>query len=142
MTSTALRQACPPGTCDCDRDALLDSPDADARILRLTLHEEKRLLARLESISTLSELEHLQQRMHEQLGIRLMIGPGLKEVRSLRGIGMQFEPQRGLCRNAASAAKPENRSRRRYGEACRHTQKSCLISSTVRICCAMPKRSQ
>ncbi|MGB3596133.1 hypothetical protein ACS8E9_11055 [Pseudomonas neustonica] len=98
MTSTALRQACPPGTCDCDRDALLDSPDADARILRLTLHEEKRLLARLESISTLSELEHLQQRMHEQLGIRLMIGPGLKEVRSLRGIGMQFEPQRGLCR--------------------------------------------
>ena len=98
MTSTALRQACPPGTCDCDRDALLDSPDADARILRLTLHEEKRILARLESISTLSELEHLQQRMHEQLGIRLMIGPGLKEVRSLRGIGMQFEPQRGLCR--------------------------------------------
>ncbi|MBA6421068.1 hypothetical protein [Pseudomonas sp. 5Ae-yellow] len=98
MTSTALRQACPPGTCDCDRDALLDSPDADARILRLTLHEEQRLLARLESISTLSELEHLQQRMHEQLGIRLMIGPGLKEVRSLRGIGMQFEPQRGLCR--------------------------------------------
>ena len=77
---------------------MLDSPDADARILRLTLHEEKRLLARLESISTLSELEHLQQRMHEQLGIRLMIGPGLKEVRSLRGIGMQFEPQRGLCR--------------------------------------------
>lgn len=98
MTSTALRQACPPGTCDCDRDALLTDPTADTRILRLTLHEEKRLLARLESVTSLPELEHLQQRMHEQLGIRLMIGPGLKEVRSLRGIGMQFEPQRGLCR--------------------------------------------
>jgi len=98
MTSSALRQACPPGTCDCDREALLDDPTADARILRLTLHEEKRLLARLESIATLEELEHLQKRMQEQLGIRLQIGPGLNEVRSMRGIGFQFAPQPGLCR--------------------------------------------
>lgn len=99
MTSNPpLRQSCPPGTCDCDRDAMLDDPTADTRILRLTLHEEKRLLARLESISTLTELEHLQQRMQEQLGIRLQIGPGLNEVRSMRGIGFQFAPQPGLCR--------------------------------------------
>lgn len=98
MTSPALRQACPPGTCDCDRDALLDDPTADTRILRLTLHEEKRLLARLEGITTLTELEHMQQRMQEQLGIRLQIGPGLNEVRSMRGIGFHFAPQPGLCR--------------------------------------------
>lgn len=98
MTSNALRQPCPPGTCDCDRDALVDDPAADARILRLTLHEEKRLLVRLESITDLPELEKLQQRMQEQLGIVLEIGPGLNEVRSTRGIGFRFAPLSGLCR--------------------------------------------
>lgn len=98
MTSNALRQPCPPGTCDCDRDALVDDPAADARILRLTLHEEKRLLVRLESITDLPELEMLQQRMYEQLGIVLEIGPGLNEVRTMRGIGFRFAPQAGLCR--------------------------------------------
>ncbi|MGY8812767.1 MAG: hypothetical protein ACKVK5_17245 [Pseudomonadales bacterium] len=98
MTSNALRQPCPPCTCDCDRDALVDGPAADARILRLTLHEEKRLLVRLESITDLPELEMLQQRMYEQLGIVLEIGPGLNEVRTMRGIGFRFAPQAGLCR--------------------------------------------
>ena len=99
MTSSpTLRQPCPPGTCDCDRDALVDGPAADARILRLTLHEEKRLLVRLESITDLPELEMLQQRMYEQLGIVLEIGPGLNEVRTMRGIGFRFAPQAGLCR--------------------------------------------
>ena len=100
MTTAPLRQPCPPGTCDCDRDRLLDNPEADHRILRLTLHEEKRLLARLESITSLDELEHLQGRMEQQLGIRLRIGPGHNEVRSMRGISIQFEPQPGLCRKA------------------------------------------
>jgi len=103
MTSTALRQSCPPGTCDCDRDVLLEDPSADARILRLTLHEERRLVERLESVTSLQELEHLQQRMQEQLGIRLQIGPGIDEIRVIRGIGMVFAPQPGLCRKTRKA---------------------------------------
>ncbi|GGE57507.1 hypothetical protein GCM10007421_35170 [Halopseudomonas oceani] len=99
MTTTpATRQPCPPGTCDCDRDTLAGQANADPRILRLTLHEEKRLLARLEAITTLEELEHLQLRMYQQLGIRLVITPGFGEVRSVHGINIQLLPQPGLCR--------------------------------------------
>ncbi len=103
MNSTALRQSCPPGTCDCDRDRLLEDPSADARILRLTLHEERRLIERLENVASLQELEHLQQRMAEQLGIGLTIGPGIEELRVIRGIGMAFAPQPGLCRKTRKA---------------------------------------
>ncbi|MEO1829632.1 MAG: hypothetical protein ABGX82_12525 [Pseudomonas sp.] len=99
MTTTpATRQPCPPGTCDCDRDTLAGQANADPRILRLTLHEEKRLVARLEAISTLEELEHLQLRMYEQLGMRLAIDTGVGEVRSVRGIDIKLLPQPGLCR--------------------------------------------
>ena len=99
MTTTpATRQPCPPGTCDCDRDTLAEQANADPRILLLTLHEEKRLLARLEAISTLQELERMQLRMYEQLGIRLAIDTGFGEVRSVRGIGIRLLPQPGLCR--------------------------------------------
>lgn len=99
MTPTApLRPSCPPGTCDCDRDRLLADPQTDPRILRLTLHEEKRLLERLEGVTSLDELEHLQRRMQAQLGIRLQISPGHNEVRSMRGISIQLLPQPGLCR--------------------------------------------
>ena len=99
MTTTpATRQPCPPGTCDCDRDTLVEQANADPRILLLTLHEEKRLLARLEAISTLEELERMQLRMYEQLGIRLAIDTGFGEVRSVRGIGIRLLPQPGLCR--------------------------------------------
>ncbi|UJJ31986.1 hypothetical protein [Halopseudomonas maritima] len=99
MTTTpATRQPCPPGTCDCDRDTLVEQTNVDPRILLLTLHEEKRLLARLEAISTLEELEHMQLRMYQQLGIRLAIDTGFGEVRSLRGIGIRLLPQPGLCR--------------------------------------------
>jgi len=99
MRSTpTLRQPCPPGTCTCRRDDLLATPGADLRILRLTQHEEKRLLQRLESIASLAELEHLRRRMDEQLGIRLSIEPGASEVRSMRGIAIEFAEQPGLCR--------------------------------------------
>ncbi len=43
---------------------------AGLRILRLTCQEEKRLLERLENIESLNDRGKLQQRMHEQLGIR------------------------------------------------------------------------
>ncbi len=99
MTSALpIRNPCPPGTCICGRDELLDSPTADLRSLRLTLMEEKRLLERLENIQSLQELEHMQRRLFDQLGIRLEIAPKTTEVRSLRGIGIHIEERPGLCR--------------------------------------------
>ncbi|MEQ7922132.1 hypothetical protein ABQX22_23250 [Xanthomonas sp. WHRI 1810A] len=92
------RQPCPPGACDCQRERLLETPEADLRILWLTRVEEKRLLERLENISSLADLEHMQQRMHEQLGIRLHIAPGFNEVRTVRGIGFQIDTLPGMCR--------------------------------------------
>ena len=98
MTTLALRSPCPPGTCTCRRDELLAAPGADVRILRLTLHEERRLLERLENVQSLADLEHVQRLMFEQLGIRLSITPGHGEVRSVRGIAIDFAEQPGLCR--------------------------------------------
>jgi len=49
-----VRTECPPGACVCDRDALLQAPDGDTRILQLTQTEEKKLLTRLEGITSLA----------------------------------------------------------------------------------------
>ena len=96
--SPPLRQPCPPGACDCGRDALLENPGADLRILLLTRREEKRLLERLERLQSLEDLERLQQRMYEQLGLRLHIAPGFNEVRTMRGFEIRIDPLPGLCR--------------------------------------------
>ena len=93
-----IRTECPPGACVCDRDALLSEPDADLRVMRLTREEEKRLLHRLENLSSLDDLRRMQARMEEQLGIRLSIGTSPNEVRTLRGILILVHEQRGLCR--------------------------------------------
>lgn len=98
-----IRQSCPPGTCTCRRDELLEAPGADVRILLLTRHEENRLLERLANVQSLEELERLQQRMFEQLGIRMTIAPGHNEVRSVRGIAVEFAEQPGLCRKTRPA---------------------------------------
>ncbi len=99
MTTTPpIRQPCPPGACDCGRDPLLETPGADVRILFLTRSEEKRLVERLENLQSLSDLERLQQRMYEQLGIRVDIVPSFNEVRTMRGIGINLSEQPGLCR--------------------------------------------
>ncbi|MET1080959.1 MAG: hypothetical protein ABWY06_23340 [Pseudomonas sp.] len=92
------RSPCPPGACDCQREQLLDTPGADLRVLCLTRQEEQRLLDRLENIQSLADLEHLQRRIYEQLGIRLNIAPGANEVRSMRGIAIQIDALPGLCR--------------------------------------------
>ncbi|KJZ46138.1 MULTISPECIES: hypothetical protein [Pseudomonas] len=97
-TTAAIRSPCPPGACDCGRDPLLETPGADLRILFLTRNEEKRLIERLENLQSLSDLEHLQRRMLEQLGIRVDIAPGFNEVRTMRGIGIQVGELPGLCR--------------------------------------------
>jgi hypothetical protein len=101
--SLPIRSPCPPGACICGRERLLDTPGADLRILRLTRPEEKRLLERLENIESLADLEHLQRRLYEQLGIRLEIAPGFNEVRSMRGIAIHLDELPGLCRKTRQA---------------------------------------
>ena len=104
MTATFQnRQTCPPGACICGRDGLLDNPAADLRFLRLTRPEEKRLLERLESLDSFNDLERIQQRMAEQLGIHLHVAPGRNEVRSMRGIAVQIDELPGLCRKTRQA---------------------------------------
>jgi hypothetical protein len=102
-TSALIRQPCPPGACDCGRDPLLETPGADVRILFLTRAEEKRLVERLENLQSLQDLEHLQRRMFEQLGIRVAIAPGFNEVRTMRGIGIHIDELPGLCRKTRAA---------------------------------------
>ncbi|NKQ10578.1 hypothetical protein [Pseudomonas sp. SST3] len=96
--SAPIRPPCPPAACICGREQLLATPDSDLRILRLTRHEENRLLERLENMSSLDDLEHMQQRIFHQLGIRLEIAPGSNEVRSMRGIRIELAELPGLCR--------------------------------------------
>ncbi|AOY90833.1 hypothetical protein BKK79_02650 [Cupriavidus sp. USMAA2-4] len=98
-----IRTGCPPGACICGRDALLEDPRADLRILRLTREEEKRLIARLESLASLEDLRRMEQRMFEQLGIVLTVTPSANEVRTTRGIAIQVAEQPGLCRKTRQA---------------------------------------
>ncbi len=83
--------------------SLLETPGADLRILRLTRAEEKILLARLEQLKDLADLKRLQQRMYEQLGIRVDVAPGFNEVRTMRGIAIQIDELPGLCRKTRAA---------------------------------------
>ncbi|WP_145013060.1 hypothetical protein [Pseudomonas oryzihabitans] len=94
----SLRAPCPPGVCTCEREAVLADPGADARALLLNRQEEQRLLDRLEAIASTAELQRLQQRLQEQLGIRLEVRPGPGEVRSARGMLIELQPRPGLCR--------------------------------------------
>jgi hypothetical protein len=93
-----IRKECPPGACVCGRDDLLNDPQGDIRILRMTREEEKRLIERIENITSFEELKRIGDRMYEQLGIVLQIGPGPREVRTVRGISIQLAEQPGLCR--------------------------------------------
>ncbi|MDH0648715.1 hypothetical protein N5D48_18310 [Pseudomonas sp. GD03858] len=102
MTSQPpLRHPCPPGACDCGRERLVDGPQR--RILLLTREEEKRLVERLENLRDLEDLQRLQLRLYEQLGIRVHITPGFNEVRTMRGIVIELEAQPGLCRKTRQA---------------------------------------
>ena len=98
-----IRKECPPGACVCDRDRLLADPHGDIRILQLTRDEEKKLLARIETISSYAQLQDIANRMQAQLGIVLRITPSSREVRSVRGIGIQFAEHPGLCRKTRQA---------------------------------------
>ena len=98
-----IRNPCPPGACQCDRERLLADPASDKRVLALTREEEKRLLARLEAIGTLPELKHMVERMQQLLGIELQIAPGPNEVRTTRGFQIQVADRPGLCRKTRLA---------------------------------------
>jgi hypothetical protein len=76
---------------------------ADRRLLLLTRVEERRLLERLERLASLEDLQHMQQRMQAQLGIRVQVEPGFNEVRSMRGIDIEVAPLPGLCRKSRQA---------------------------------------
>ncbi|GAB5346835.1 MULTISPECIES: hypothetical protein [Pseudomonas] len=98
-----IRQPCPPGVCVCDREQLLQTPDADLRVLSLTRQEEKKLIERLEDLKSLQDLEHMQQRMYELLGIRVHVAPGHTEVKSMRGILITLDELPGMCRKTRQA---------------------------------------
>ncbi|MFK3795675.1 MULTISPECIES: hypothetical protein [unclassified Pseudomonas] len=102
-TPMPIRSPCPPGACVCDRERLLETAGADRRILHLTRQEEKRLLDRLENITTLDDLKHMQQRMFELLGLRVDVAPGFNEVRTMRGIAIDIAELPGLCRKTRTA---------------------------------------
>ncbi|MFC5473702.1 hypothetical protein [Paraherbaspirillum soli] len=93
-----IRKECPPGACTCDRDGLLNDPGGDLRILRLTMADEKKLITRIENISSYADLKHIEVRMQAQLGIVLQINPGSREVRTVRGLNIQLVERPGLCR--------------------------------------------
>ena len=93
-----VRKECPPGACACGRDALLLDPQGDVRILRLTLEEEKRLIARIDSIASHADLALLQERMLASLGIALHIAPRSQVVRTVRGLSIELAERPGLCR--------------------------------------------
>jgi len=93
-----MRVECPPGACVCERERLLADPQADVRILRLTREEEKKLLARIESITSYAELMLIGERMRQQLGVGLRISPSIHEVRTVRGFNIQLDDVPGLCR--------------------------------------------
>ena len=101
--SASLRSPCPPGACICGREQLLPTPDTDLRILNLTRQAEKVLIERLENMQSFGDLEHMRRRMYEQLGIEVLIDPGVTEVRSMRGIAIHLAEQPGLCRQTRQA---------------------------------------
>lgn len=103
LASFPLRSECPPGACTCGRDALLQDPQADLRIMYLTRAEEKRLVQRLESLVSLADLHHMQQLMQKQLGLELQIHTSGREVRTLRGITILVVERPGLCRKTRQA---------------------------------------
>lgn len=98
-----IRKECPPGACDCQRESLLGDPQADLRVLRLTREEEKRLLERIEAISSYGELMRIGQRLDEQLGVTVSIAPGPNEVRTVRGFQIVLGERPGLCRKTRQA---------------------------------------
>lgn len=98
-----LRIQCPPGACNCGREALLANPAGDLRVLRLTRDDEKRLLVRLESLTSLADLRYMEVQIEQKLGVQIEITISPNVVRTLRGITIRVMAQPGLCRKTRQA---------------------------------------
>lgn len=97
------RTECPPGLCVCNRDALLNDPQGDTRILMLTREQEKKLVDRIDCVRSYEELLSVGKQMFDKLGIVLTIRPSVHEVRTVRGIQILLAEQPGLCRKTRQA---------------------------------------
>ncbi|MES2018903.1 MAG: hypothetical protein V4484_20620 [Pseudomonadota bacterium] len=98
-----VRIECPPGLCVCERERLLADPLADTRILMLTREQEKKLLERIERVTSYAELQYVGKLMFDQLGIELHIAPAAREVRTVRGLAIVLRELPGLCRKTRQA---------------------------------------
>jgi hypothetical protein len=76
----------------------MNGPPDDVRILMLTQEEEKKLIARIENIASYADLKNIEERMQAQLGITLRITPGMREVRTVRGLNILLIERPGLCK--------------------------------------------
>ncbi len=97
MFSTPIRKECPPGACSCDRDRLLATEGADIRVLMLTKEQEKKLIARIESVADYDDLMHVRNLIYKQLGVTLSIRPSQHGVRTVLGLSIQLDERPGLC---------------------------------------------
>ena len=79
------------------------APGSEAPSEMLWYVEEKKLIERLERISSLGDLEHMLQRIEQQLGVTIPSAPGSNEVRTMRGIAIRLADQPGLCRKTRQA---------------------------------------
>ncbi|BCL74981.1 hypothetical protein JHS3_07170 [Jeongeupia sp. HS-3] len=98
-----IRNPCPPGACVCGRDALLDDPFADCRVLLLTRDDERKLVERIARARDYADLQQVCARIEAQLGVVLRIRPGPNEVRTALGFEIAFDPHPGLCRKTQQA---------------------------------------
>lgn len=103
LVAAPARVPCPAGACTCEHERLVDDCTADRRVLLLTREEEKRLVARIERVSTLPELLQLCGRIEAQLGVVVQITPSVRGVRTARGIDIQLQERPGLCRKTHKA---------------------------------------
>jgi hypothetical protein len=101
-----IRKECPPGACVCGRDELLDAWErdgADIRVLQLTREQEKRLIEKIEAMTSYEDLGRIKQRLHELLGIQLTITPSDRGVSTVMGLSIKLAEQPGLCRKTHEA---------------------------------------
>ena len=105
LSGIPIRKECPPGACVCDRESLLSNPgvDTDLRVLTLTQEQERRLIERIDRISSYDDLQHVGGLLYKQLGVVLRITPSPREVRTVRGFVILLEDRPGLCKKTRQA---------------------------------------
>jgi len=105
ISGIPIRKECPPGACVCDRESLLGNAaaDVDLRILTLTQEQERKLIERIDRISSYDDLLHVAGLLHKQLGVVLHITPSPREVRTVRGFLILLEDRPGLCKKTRQA---------------------------------------